>query len=248
MTGIYRNTVGCKRNSVNLSSRGLLKVLNNIVSDYFYHNKNIILKAKINLDLSDEVIEKFSRYLNCVEHWEKTHNIVSNKFSREELLENLFDSAVGGASLLFENHIYDAGSGGGFPGIVLGILYPEIRFILIESNRKKCSFLRLVKNILILDNVSIENKRIEEFEELSYVISKAAFSPSNINVLWEALAEKGKLALWATPKSKQSFESVLEKKSGILLNEFEYSLPKGQQRSILLFTKSSGTIVPRGTK
>jgi 16S rRNA (guanine527-N7)-methyltransferase len=58
----------------------------------------------------------------------------------------------------------DFGSGGGLPGIPLAIINPDKKFVLIDSNGKKTRFLFQVKTELALSNVSVENCRIEHYQ------------------------------------------------------------------------------------
>ena len=206
--------------------------------EYCLNINKIININNNNLELDHNIINKFKTYLGDIEDWRKVHNIVSGNFSQDDLLENLFDSVVGGSFLSIKERIYDAGSGGGFPAIPLAILFPKTKFYLVESSRKKCSFLRREKNILKLDNIVIENKRLESFSDLEFITTKAAFSPPNIGLLWEALAKHGKLALWATDKNRESFRAALGEKGAKLSESWEYYLPEGQRRCILLFTKT----------
>ena len=61
--------------------------------------------------------------------------------------------------------IVDIGSGGGFPGIPLAIFVPGTRFVAVESNQKKCAFLKLARRALTLDNLKVCNTRIEQLPE-----------------------------------------------------------------------------------
>jgi len=209
-----------------------------IMRDYFLNLNKIIAGNSNKIDLNNNIINKLIKYVVCVEKWGRTHNIVSGKFSQEDILENIYDSVVGGIFLSVKEEVYDAGSGGGFPGVLLAVIFPKTKFYLIESNRKKCSFLRVVKNTLELDNIVIINDRLESFVDLSFITSKAAFSLLNVGLLWDALAQDGKLALWSTNKSGESFVSILSQKGAKLIKSFDYELPQGQKRCILLFTKN----------
>lgn len=59
--------------------------------------------------------------------------------------------------------LYDLGSGNGFPGLVYSILYPDQKVILVDSDERKCEFLKHVTNILGLLNTQVMNKKIESF-------------------------------------------------------------------------------------
>lgn len=189
------------------------------------------------LCLDDMFFSRISSYISLVEKWGRSHNIVSSNFTADELNESVYDSIVGGSFLSFPTPVYDAGSGGGFPGIVLALALAGTEFFLIESNRKKCSFLRLVKSQLGLQNIHIENKRIETFSNIPFITTKAAFSPPNSAILAGSLSSGGKLAIWATPKTKQDFLTELMPAGLQLVKEYPYEVPGGKKRLILLFEK-----------
>ena len=67
----------------------------------------------------------------------------------------------------------DIGSGGGFPGIVLGIFYPDLKITLIESIGKKCRFLEEAAKVLELKNIEILNTRVENIKDKSFDIITA---------------------------------------------------------------------------
>ena len=68
----------------------------------------------------------------------------------------------------------DVGTGGGFPGIPLAILYPKNKFYLIDSKLKKIKIIDEIINELNLNNIITINKRIEEeFEQVNFVVCRA---------------------------------------------------------------------------
>src|SRR5580704_11390214 len=118
----------------------LFQKIKNIIK-IFHDKKNI-----------EPVFLVFLKYFEIIKNWNLTHNIMSRNLSDYEILENIYDSIFGAEFLskyFFQNmnnkKIVDVGSGGGLPGVPLAILFPELNFLLVDSNRKKCSFLRFVK-------------------------------------------------------------------------------------------------------
>lgn len=72
----------------------------------------------------------------------------------------------------------DLGSGGGLPGLVIAILRPDLPLFLVESDKRKCSFLRSVVREIKLENVTVQNARIEQAEPLMAAnLSARALAP-----------------------------------------------------------------------
>ena len=73
-----------------------------------------------------------------------------------------------------KSHVLDVGTGGGFPGIPLAILFPEVRFYLVDSIGKKVKVVQEVANALGLKNVRAEHGRVEKVRgEFDFIVSRA---------------------------------------------------------------------------
>ena len=127
---------------------------------------------------SDKQEHKIKTFINLALDFNKTHNIFSRE-AYDEVYENdildckpLIDHIKKNKSLL------DLGSGGGFPGILLSITRPENKISLLESNNKKCYFLKKVTHELNLKNTKIINKTITKKNELGKfdIITSRAFA------------------------------------------------------------------------
>jgi 16S rRNA (guanine(527)-N(7))-methyltransferase RsmG len=216
----------------------LFQKIKNIIK-IFHDKKNI-----------EPVFLVFLKYFEIIKNWNLTHNIMSRNLSDYEILENIYDSIFGAEFLskyFFQNmnnkKIVDVGSGGGLPGVPLAILFPELNFLLVDSNRKKCSFLRFVKSELNIENIEILNSNFDNNFSEELVITKAAFSPENSSALIQGLRDNGKLILWATMKTREKFIHEITK-WGKLLDEKELSFDF-KDRLFLVFEKEPA--VPRGT-
>jgi len=106
--------------------------------------------------------DKLTHYHDLLLKWQKTINLVSPT-TLDHAWERHFED-----SIQLNDHIpnsvrtvCDMGSGAGFPALVLAILRPEIKFHLIESDVRKCAFLRNVSRETLCDNVTIHTDRIE---------------------------------------------------------------------------------------
>lgn len=67
--------------------------------------------------------------------------------------------------------IYDFGSGNGFPGLVTAILYPTIKIVCVESDQRKCAFLKQVARLCSLSNVLVWNERVEKLPQHSVEVT-----------------------------------------------------------------------------
>lgn len=192
----------------------------------------------LNKDDIDRAIVLFYRYIELLVEWAKTHNIVSSLFGVKNIEEEVLDSLLGSICLKLEGEVYDAGSGGGLPGIPMALLYPATTFHLIESDRKKCSFLRAVKSELNLSNIKIHNVRIESFQNLPFIVSKAAFAPKNMFLLSNCLAVDGFLALWSTPRTAEEYKKEAQKLNLSVVKEDSYEIPQEKKRRVMIFKRA----------
>ena len=107
----------------------------------------------------------FMRYLNHLLEWNKTINLTAITKPKEIIVKHFIDSLLALITTSFpkDGVVLDVGSGGGFPGIPLKIVKPDMRLVLVEPVRKKCSFLHSVIGLLKLHDVSTFNGTIEQY-------------------------------------------------------------------------------------
>jgi 16S rRNA (guanine527-N7)-methyltransferase len=119
--------------------------------------------AKIGLvDVSRETVDKLLRYLTLLGQWQPKINLVSNSTVKDGWMRHIIDSAQ------LVPHIdesvkalTDIGSGAGFPALVIAILRPDITVTVVESDTRKCAFMRTVARETGVTLV-VDNKRIED--------------------------------------------------------------------------------------
>jgi 16S rRNA (guanine527-N7)-methyltransferase len=127
---------------------------------------------------SDEQENKIKKFINLALDFNKTHNIFS-RGSYDEVYENdILDCKPLINHIKKNESVLDLGSGGGFPGILLSITKPENKISLLESNNKKCYFLKKISYELNLKNTKIINKTIIKKNELGKfdIITSRAFA------------------------------------------------------------------------
>ncbi len=127
-------------------------------------------------NLSSNQIRQFKQLPSLYENWNTQINVVSRK-DVDALLERHVLHSLGIAKVMsFESgsNVLDVGTGGGFPGIPLAILFPEVNFFLVDSIGKKIKVVQAIVDSLELQNVRAEHKRAEKIEEkFDFVVSRA---------------------------------------------------------------------------
>ena len=127
-------------------------------------------------NLSFNQIRQFKQLSSLYEYWNTQINVVSRK-DVDALLERHVLHSLGIAKVMsFESgsNVLDVGTGGGFPGIPLAILFPEVNFFLVDSIGKKIKVVQAIVDSLELQNVRAEHKRAEKVEEkFDFVVSRA---------------------------------------------------------------------------
>ena len=136
--------------------------------------------------LSASQIEKFKNLPILYEDWNSKINVISRKdinfFYERHLLHSLGIAKV--LQFLPNAKILDVGTGGGFPGIPLAILFPQTHFFLIDSIGKKIKVVEEVIAALDLKNISVSKIRAENFnQKVDFVVSRAV-TKMDIFVPW----------------------------------------------------------------
>jgi len=127
-------------------------------------------------ELSGQQIQQFSKLPQLYEEWNAKINVVSRK-DIELLMERHVLHSLGIAKITSfspGSSILDVGTGGGFPGIPLAILFPECNFLLVDSIGKKIKVVQEVASALELKNVRALHERAEKInEKFDFIVSRA---------------------------------------------------------------------------
>lgn len=136
----------------------------------------------LHLELEAPVCQGLLDYLALLAKWNKAYNLTAVRDPQEMVTRHLLDS-LAVVPYVRGEYIIDVGTGGGLPGIPLALVFPDRRFVLLDSNSKKTRFLVQVKAELGLSNVTVVHSRVEEYQPeqlFDAVITRAFASVADI--------------------------------------------------------------------
>lgn len=209
-------------------------------------NKEEFIKAvkQLNVDLTEEKLEKLNKFYNLLIEWNKKINLTRIEEEEEVYLKHFYDSlTIAKAVDLSEiKTLCDIGTGAGFPGIVLKIFYPNLKITLIDSLKKRVNYLNEIIKDLEIDNIEAIHVRGEDYKGQYDVVTSRAVaniekllgytmhlvSPTGIFI-----AMKGDIEKELTPDVKKK----IEKKYKIEKIE-KFLLPKENSNRSLVVIKN----------
>ncbi|TRZ41390.1 16S rRNA (guanine(527)-N(7))-methyltransferase RsmG [Robertkochia solimangrovi] len=178
-------------------------------------------------DLTERQKEQFSKLGELYKEWNSRINVISRKDIDELYVRHVLHSLGIAKVVQFKDGaaVLDVGTGGGFPGIPLAILFPEVHFHLIDAIGKKIKVVEAVANELGLTNVKATHGRAEKVkDQYDFIVSRA-------------VTRMPDFVKWVKGKVKK--ESVHEIKNGILyLKGGDLSEELSDYRSVKLYALS----------
>lgn len=198
----------------------------------------------IGLALTQAQFEQFARFADELNSWNQKINLTAIAEPREVAIKHFLDSLFGVFALptCGTQRLIDVGSGGGFPGIPLKIVIPDLVLSIVEPNRKKASFLLHLVGLLKLGQVSVFNGKIEDVTQqdpglsgpLSIVVRGLRIE-GRFRLLSSLLSAGERLIFYGT--SAQSFHAAHPQLK--LRDEIPYQLPLGLGDRMLVVLEKS---------
>jgi 16S rRNA (guanine527-N7)-methyltransferase len=157
--------------------------------------------AEFRLSVTDKQVQCIQQYISLLLKWNEAINLTAIRDPLEILYRHFCESMFAAAVVSLDNgRLADVGSGGGFPGLPLKILRPELEVFLVESNVKKATFLAEVVRDLGLTGARVFVSRYEELGE--------ELTPLDI-VCSRAVGEFGAFLNWAGSPQIDAKQAIL---------------------------------------
>ena len=141
---------------------------------------------KINIQINDTQLEQLNKYYKLLVEYNKIMNLTGITEEEQVYLKHFYDSLT--LTKLIdptkEETLCDVGTGAGFPGLVIKILFPNLKVTLVDSLNKRIEFLKTVINELKLKDIEAIHARAEEFAQTNRerydIVTSRAVAPLNI--------------------------------------------------------------------
>ncbi len=167
---------------------------------------------ELGLDLNSGQIDNMIAYLTLLSKWNSVYNLTAIRDPKEMVRQHLLDSLSAAPAFKDAKNILDVGAGGGLPGMMLAITYPQAKVSMIDTVSKKTAFLTQAKTELGLKNVTVHTGRVEALQvrDAFDVITSRAFSELVNFVNWSGhlLAEGGQFIAMKGVQSQQEMDNL----------------------------------------
>lgn len=210
---------------------------------------------EFNLTMNSKQEEQFMKYYEILVEWNSFMNLTGIVEFEEVCKKHFLDSIslCQAIDLMKEYTVIDVGTGAGFPGIPLKIMFPDLKITLLDSLQKRIKFLDQVIETCDLANVKTIHGRAEDFgknpdyrEQYDLCVSRAV---ANLSSLCEFCLPFVKLhGQFISYKSEKLEEEIKTSKSAVFLlggkvrNQVDFSLPNSDiYRNLLVIDKVNGT-------
>ena len=207
---------------------------------------------KLNIDITSRQLEQLEEYYNLLVEWNEKINLTRITLKDDVYLKHFYDSAtiVKVIDLNKVDTFCDFGTGAGFPGIVIKILFPHLNVTLVDSLNKRINFLNIVIEKLKLEEIVAIHSRIEDFarthrEKFDLVTARAVASLPVLLEYATGIIKKDKYFVAMKASIDEELEQSINAQKTLkikLIDKNSFLLPKENSvRNILLFQKQERT-------
>lgn len=213
---------------------------------------------ELGICITDKQLEQLNEYYKALVEWNKKINLTSITDEKDVYLKHFYDSLT-----LFKEYdltkdisLCDVGTGAGFPGIVLKIVFPNLKITLVDSLQKRLNFLDYVIKLLGLKDVELVHERMEYYskqnEEKFDIITSRAVAKVKIlvEISFKALKISGHLILMKASFEEElsDAEKIIKDIGGKVVDVNTFKLPiENSQRALINIKKlrKTGEKYPR---
>lgn len=214
-------------------------------SDFIFELK------KINIDITDKELNQLEKYYELLIEWNEKINLTSITIKEEVYLKHFYDSITLSKAIDLNKTetLCDIGTGAGFPGIPLKIIFPNLKLVLIDALQKRINFLDIVIKELDLKEVTTIHARIEDFavlnrEKYDVVTARAV---SNLRNLLEYTVPLVKVGGFFIAMKSNCDQELIDSKNAIKVLDLKedvikFNLPiENSNRTLIKFYKNKLT-------
>lgn len=207
---------------------------------------------ELNIEVNHLQLEQLNKYFELLIEWNEKINLTAITEKNQVYLKHFYDSATlaKAIDLTKEGNLCDVGTGAGFPGIIIKILFPNLSVVLVDSLNKRINFLNLVIQTLELKKIDAFHERIEDFaahsKESFDVVTARAVAP--LNILLECCLPLVKKDKYFIPmkgnvdEELKNSEKALKLLNSEIIEFIEFNLPlEESHRTLLKIRKNQST-------
>lgn len=212
-------------------------------------NKFLEELEKINIYPTNQQLKQLEKYYELIVEYNKVMNLTGITDKEQVYLKHFYDSLTLNKiiDLNKDYSLCDIGSGAGFPGIVLKIIFPKLKITLLDSLNKRIEFLNIVIKELKLQDIETKSVRVEEFgknnREKYDIVTARAVAPLTILLEYAIpLVKEHKYFIPMKANLETGYQNALKILNSKILKIEEFKLPVEQsQRTLLLIQKEKKT-------
>ncbi|MBR6073381.1 MAG: 16S rRNA (guanine(527)-N(7))-methyltransferase RsmG [Bacilli bacterium] len=201
----------------------------------------------LNIEINDDILNKLDIYYNFLVEYNSHTNLTSITDEDDVYLKHFYDSLtiVKSIDLSTVESLIDVGTGAGFPGMVLAIVYPNLKVTLLDSNNKRINFLNELKDKLGITNVTTIHDRSEIYsknhKDMYDIVTARAVK--NMKELTELCLPLVKVNGYFIPlkgiieDELDNAKDIITKINGNIEDIISFELPNGDKRNIIKIKK-----------